>query len=55
MSKVKQKVEIQKAKESDFDSLFRLIRALADYEKLQRPDDYAITFFTYSSFLALPK
>ena len=84
MSKVKQKVEIQKAKESDFESLFQLICALADYEKLQRPDGdakerlkkdafgknpkidvwiaktngkptgYAITFFTYSSFLALP-
>ena len=83
MSTVKQKVEIGKAKESDFNSLFNLICALADYEKLQRPDKeaqerlkhdafgktsridiwiatinkkyvgYAITFYTYSSFLAL--
>lgn len=81
---VKQKVEIKKANESDFDSLISLINALADYEKLPRPNKdaqnrlkkdalgenlkfdpwiayvdeipagYAITLFTYSSFLALP-
>ena len=81
---VKQKVEIKKANESDFDSLISLINALADYEKLPRPNKdaqsrlkkdafgenlkfdpwiayvdeipagYAITVFTYSSFLALP-
>ncbi|MBI3591228.1 MAG: GNAT family N-acetyltransferase [Candidatus Melainabacteria bacterium] len=78
------KIKIRKAQEDDIESLFSLIDALADYEKLQRPDlkarerlrndlfgalpkisawlseldgkavAYAITLFTYSSFLALP-
>ena len=81
---VKQKITIRKAIKSDGDILCDLINALADYEKLERPDfnarkrfandafgknpkitawlaekdgetvAYAITLYTYSSFLALP-
>lgn len=77
-------INIRPAGPADFDVLLRLIDALADYEKLQRPDEhararlrrdgagdaplfraylgeldgspvaYAITYRTYSSFLALP-
>ena len=84
MSKVSYKIKIRKAQIDDCKSLFSLIDALADYEKLQRPNlqarerltndlfgnlprinawlteidgkavAYAITLFTYSSFLALP-
>ena len=84
MNKVKNKINIRKAKAADGDSLIDLINALADYEKLARPDikacerlkkdifgpepkitawlgeineeiiAYAITLYTYSSFLALP-
>lgn len=84
MDKLKQEISIQQAKSKDFDSLLFLINSLADYEKLERPDElaqgrlkndlfgssskistwlaridekaigYAITLFTYSSFLALP-
>lgn len=77
-------ITIRPAGPDDFDVLLGLIDALADYEKLQRPDQaarerlrrdgsgdepcfraylgeldgepvaYAITYRTYSSFLALP-
>ena len=77
-------IQIRPATASDADAWLSLIDALADYEKLQRPDTaarqrllsdafsekprtevylaqsgghivgYAITLFTYSSFLALP-
>jgi GNAT superfamily N-acetyltransferase len=36
-----QKTIITKAKEEDFEDLITLINALADYEKLQRPDNRA--------------
>jgi GNAT superfamily N-acetyltransferase len=78
------KVEIRRARLEDAPVLLELVDALADYEKLARPDPqarerlvrdgfgerpfytpylaeldgrpvgYAMTFFTYSSFLALP-
>lgn len=84
MSKVLEKIKVRKAEAKDFNDLLSLINALADYEKLERPnlearsrlkkdifgdppkifvylagiDDkivgYAIIFYTYSSFLALP-
>ena len=84
MTKIIQKVNIKKASINDSEDLFSLIDALADYEKLERPDSdakkrflkdafgknpkitpwlaekdgkaaaYAITLYTYSSFLALP-
>jgi GNAT superfamily N-acetyltransferase len=85
-------VQVRRAQQEDADALLGLIRALADYEKLDPPTDaararlirdgwpasgparfsawlaeiteqegeparavgYAITFFTYSSFLARP-
>ena len=77
-------IQIRPATASDADAWLALIDALADYEKLERPDTaarqrllldafgerprtevylaesegcvvgYAITLFTYSSFLALP-
>jgi GNAT superfamily N-acetyltransferase len=77
-------INIRPAKKTDGKILLTLINALADYEKLKRPDNaacsrllrdafgrkkrisvflafdggtavgYAIYFFTYSSFLALP-
>jgi GNAT superfamily N-acetyltransferase len=77
-------IQIRSATASDADAWLSLIDALADYEKLERPDaaarqrllldafgekprtevylaeaegsvvGYAITLFTYSSFLALP-
>lgn len=77
-------IQIRPATASDADAWLSLIDALADYEKLERPDaaarqrllqdafgerprtevylaemdgrvvGYAITLFTYSSFLALP-
>ena len=77
-------ISIRAATEDDVDRLLELIDALADYEKLDRPDSaarerlrrdgfgdrplfraylgeldgepvaYAITYQTYSSFLALP-
>lgn len=85
----KESVLIRKATKNDSEALLSLINALADYEKLQRPDlnakeriktdafgsspkitawlaeikaihevplpiAYAITCYTYSSFLALP-
>lgn len=82
--KVRAAVKIRKATPVDGDVLCDLICALADYERLPRPDEaarerlkrdafgesprfdawlaevegrpvgYAITFFTYSTFLALP-
>ena len=78
------KITIRKAVKADGEVLCDLIDALADYEKLKRPDEdarkrfindafgnnpkitawlaeinekavaYAITLYTYSSFLALP-
>ncbi len=84
MSMVEEKIKIRKANEEDAEILLSLIDALADYEKLKRPDaeakerlkmdllgpfprvtawlgefeekvvGYAITLFTYSSFLARP-
>jgi GNAT superfamily N-acetyltransferase len=77
-------LQIRPASASDADTLLSLINALADYERLERPDPgararlirdgfegparfrayiaelnggaigYAITYHTYSSFLALP-
>jgi GNAT superfamily N-acetyltransferase len=77
-------IAIRPAGPADADTLLELVDALADYEKLRRPDEaartrlrrdgfgenprfraylgeadgepvaYAITFHTYSSFLALP-
>jgi len=77
-------IQVRPANASDADAWLSLIDALADYEKLERPDaaarqrllldafgekprtevylaesegrvvGYAITLFTYSSFLALP-
>jgi GNAT superfamily N-acetyltransferase len=77
-------ISIRTATAADADTLLELVDALADYEKLERPDQaararlrrdgfgenprfraylgevdgepvaYAITFHTYSSFLALP-
>src|SRR5262249_13839370 len=85
-------IQVRKAERADFDTLITLVRALADYEKLDppgadaqnrllrdgRPENgparftawlaerhdsatgtvsavgYAITFYTYSSFLARP-
>ena len=77
-------ISIRTATAADADTLLELVDALADYEKLERPDPaararlrrdgfgdtprfraylgevdgepvaYAITFHTYSSFLALP-
>ena len=38
INKVEQKIKIHKAGEKEFDLLINLINALADYEKLQRPD-----------------
>ena len=84
MTQTVQKLNIKKASIEDSEVLFSLINALADYEKLKRPDAnarkrftndafgenpkitiwlaeinekavaYAITLYTYSSFLALP-
>ena len=81
---VKAAIQVRSANVSDADAWLSLIDALADYEKLERPDaaarerllldafgekprtevylaelagrvvGYAITLFTYSSFLALP-
>ena len=54
-STVKQKVLIKKAKESDFESLINLICALADYEKLKRPNKDAQSRLKNDIFTPNPK
>ncbi len=51
----KLEIKIRKAITSDSDSLLSLIDALADYEKLERPDNKARKRLKEDAFGALPK
>ena len=55
MSKVREKIIIRKAQITDFESLINLINALADYEKLQRPDKEAQNRLKKDIFVPNPK
>lgn len=52
---VKEKITIRKAQITDFESLVNLINALADYEKLQRPDKEAVARLKKDIFDQNPK
>lgn len=53
--KIKEKVKVRKVEKKDFNNLLNLIDALADYEKLERPDIEAQNRLRKDIFGAGPK